>query len=291
METFSINSQTNLLCLIGWPIDHSMSPIMHNAVIQELNLNYIYLAFNVKPEELKDAIRGIRSLNIKGVNVTIPHKENIIPYLDELDPLAARIGAVNTIKSINGVLKAKNTDAEASKKSLINGGCSLSGKNILVLGAGGAARAVSFALADDVEKIIITNRTKKRAISLAKEINKKTNGKAEAYSNEKSILKKFISDTHILINTTPVGMHPNIDEMPIPETLLHENLFVFDVIYNPLQTKLLKKAKRRGCEILGGLDMLVNQGALSFQWWTGKEPDISLMKTKIVEYLEEKNVR
>ncbi|MBD3256700.1 MAG: shikimate dehydrogenase, partial [Candidatus Lokiarchaeota archaeon] len=263
MKTFSINAQTSLLCLIGWPIEHSMSPIMHNTIIQKLNLNYVYLAFNVKPKKLKDAMRGIRSLNIKGVNITIPHKENIIPYLDELDPLAARIGAVNTIKSINGVLKAKNTDAEASKKSLINGGCSLSGKNVLVLGAGGAARAVSFALADEVEKIIITNRTKKRAISLAKEINKKTNGKAEAYSNEKSILKKFISDTHLLINTTPVGMHPNIDEMPIPETLLHENLFVFDVIYNPLQTKLLKKAKGRGCEILGGLDMLVNQGALS----------------------------
>lgn len=291
MGTFSINSQTSLFCLIGRPIEHSMSPIMHNAMIQKLNLNYVYLAFNVKPEKLKNAIRGIKAMNIKGVNVTIPYKESIMEYLDEIDPLAAKIGAVNTIKNKNGILKARNTDAEAAKKSLIDAGCSLSGKKVLILGAGGAARAVSFVIADEVEKIILSNRTEKRAISLAKEINDKTNGRAEGYSNERSILKKFIPDIQILINTTPVGMDPNIDNIPIPETILHKNLFIFDVIYNPLQTKLLKKAEAKGCEILGGLDMLVNQGAIAFQWWTGKEPDTKLMKTKILEFLEKKNVR
>ncbi|MBD3214215.1 MAG: shikimate dehydrogenase [Candidatus Lokiarchaeota archaeon] len=291
MEPFSIDSKTSLLCLIGWPIKHSMSPIMHNAVLQKLKLNYVYLAFNVKKEELKPAINGIKALDIKGVNITIPHKETIIPYLDEIDPLAAKIGAVNTIKKKNGVLIGKNTDAEGAKKSLLDEGCTLSGKNVLVLGAGGASRAVCFALADDVDKIFIANRTEKRALSLAKQINKKTDGIAEGHSNTKPILERLISNSQILINTTPIGMHPKTDEMPLPENMLHRNLFVFDAIYNPLKTKLLKKAEKKGCRILGGLDMLVNQGALAFEYWTGKTPDTHLMKTIILEYLEENNAR
>jgi shikimate dehydrogenase len=291
MEPFSIDSKTSLLCLIGWPIKHSMSPIMHNAVLQKLKLNYVYLAFNVKKEELKPAINGIKALDIKGVNITIPHKETIIPYLDEIDPLAAKIGAVNTIKKRSGVLIGKNTDAEGAKKSLLDARCILSGKNVLVLGAGGASRAVCFALADEVDKIFIANRTEKRALSLAKQINKKTDGIAEGHSNIKPILERLISNSQILINTTPIGMHPKTDEMPLPENMLHRNLFVFDVIYNPLKTKLLKKAEKKGCRILGGLDMLVNQGAIAFEYWTGKTPDIHLMKTIILEYLEENNAR
>lgn len=291
MEPFSIDSKTSLLCLIGWPIRHSMSPIMHNAVLQKLKLNYVYLAFNVKKEGLKPAIYGIKALDIKGVNITIPHKETIIPYLDEIDPLAAKIGAVNTIKKNSGVLIGKNTDAEGAKKSLIDAGCTLSGRNVLVLGAGGASRAVCFALTDEVDKIFIANRTEKRALSLAKQINKKTDGIAEGYSNKKAVLETLISNSQILINTTPIGMHPTTDELPLPENLLHEDLFVFDVVYNPLKTKLLKKAEEKGCRILGGLDMLVNQGALAFEWWTGKTPDTKLMKTKILDYLEETNVR
>lgn len=291
METFPVDSRTRLLCLIGWPTEHSMSPIMHNATIQKMQLNYVYLAFNVTQDKLKGAIRGIKALDIKGINVTIPHKEKIMYFVDDVDPLAKKIGAVNTIKNVDGVLKAKNTDAAGSKKGLKDAGCEISGKNILILGAGGASRAVSFVLAEEANKIMISNRTKQRAVSLAEDIKKKTNIEVEAYSNEPSVLEKIIEDTHILINTTPIGMYPNINDLPLPENLIHKNLFVFDVIYNPLKTKLLKIAEKKGCEILGGLDMLINQGALAFQWWTGKDPDINLMKRAIINYLEKKDAR
>ncbi|TFF92286.1 MAG: shikimate dehydrogenase [Promethearchaeota archaeon] len=291
MENFNIDSQTSVLGLIGHPVEHSMSPIMHNAIIQKLNLKYVYLAFDVDPKNLKKAMSGIRGLNIKGINVTIPYKQQIMNFVDEIDPLAKKIGAINAIKNIDGYLIARNTDAAGAKKSLIDAKCKLQGKNILVLGAGGASRAISFALADEANKIIISNRTEDKAITLAKEIKNKMNTDAEGYSNQKNILEKLIENVDILINTTPLGMYPNTNKIPLPEHLLIKNLFVFDVIYNPLKTKLLKVAEKKGCNILGGLDMLVNQGALAFEWWTGKEADKNLMKTKITKYLEAKNVR
>ncbi|MFO7797338.1 MAG: shikimate dehydrogenase [Promethearchaeia archaeon] len=291
MENFNIDSQTNVLGLIGHPVQHSMSPIMHNAVIQKLNLKYIYLAFDVDPKNLKKAMSGIRALNIKGINVTIPYKQEIMKFVDEIDPLAKKIGAINTIKNVDGYLIARNTDTAGAKKSLKDAKCKFQGKNVLVLGAGGASRAICFALAEEANKIIISNRTEDKAISLAKEIKNKVNTDAEGYSNQKNILEKFIENVDILINTTPLGMYPKTNQIPLPEHLLIEDLFVFDVIYNPLKTKLLKVAEKKGCNILGGLDMLVNQGALAFEWWTGKEADINLMKTKITKYLESKNVR
>jgi len=291
MENFKIDSQTSLLGLIGHPVRHSMSPIMHNAVIQKLNLKYIYLAFDVDPKNLKKAMSGIRALNIKGVNVTIPYKQEIMKFVDEIDPLAKKIGAINTIKNIDGYLIARNTDAAGAKKSLTDANCEIQGKNVLILGAGGAARAICFALAEQANKIIISNRTEDKAISLAKEIKHKMNTDAEGYSNQKNILEKLIGKTDVLINTTPLGMYPHINQLPIPEHLLIENLFVFDVIYNPLKTKLLIVAEKKGCDILGGLDMLINQGALAFEWWTEINPDTNLMKSKIIKYLEDKNVR
>ncbi len=280
-----ISPQTKVLCVIGYPIEHSMSPIMHNTAIRELNLNYIYLAFNIFPGNLNLAVDGIRTFDFKGINVTLPFKQKIIKYLDEVDPVAQEIGAVNTIKNDEGYLNSRNTDAEGAMKTLLNAGYKVSGKNILLLGAGGAARALTFIMARDSNNIVIANRTEKRSDLLANEIKKKFGINIEGKNNSIRVLKEESKKADILINTTPVGMYPNINKSPIPAEFLHEDLLVFDIVYNPLKTKLIKDATEKGCSTLGGLDMLVNQGALSFEWWTNKKPNIDLMKNKIIEVL------
>ena len=281
----SITGRTLILCVIGHPIEHSMSPIMHNAAIKDLNLNYIYVSFNILPKNLRNAVKGFKALNIKGINVTLPFKQRIMKYLDEIDPLAQKIGAVNTIKNEDGFLRAKNTDAIGAKRALIEAGYDFSNKKILILGAGGAARAISFTLAGDVNKIVIVNRTEKKALKLVSELKKSYGLNFEGKNFSNKILEEEIKKADVLINTTPIGMYPKINESPIPSELLYENLMVFDVIYNPLETKLIKNAKEKGCKTLGGLDMLVNQGVLAFEWWTNVQPNRGIMKNKVIEYL------
>ncbi len=281
----AISGTTKTFCLIGHPVEHSMSPTMWNPALQELGLDYVYMAFDVEPNNLENAIKGMRALGIKGMNVTIPHKEAVIKYLDEVEEVAKKMGAINTIKNDNGKLKGRNTDAGGALKSLIDAGCEISGKNVLFLGSGGVARSVAYVLSDKVAKIILTDIVEKNAISVAKEIKKNmgTNIEGKLASNE--ILKKHIDEIDILVNATPIGMYPKTNESPIPIDLLHSDLFVFDVIYNPVETKLLKEASEIGCKTLSGLDMLVNQGVLAFEWWTGKMPNATLMKSKIIEFL------
>ena len=284
----NIGASTNILCVIGHPIEHSMSPIMHNAALNELSLDYIYMAYDILPSELKKAILGFKKSNVKGINVTIPHKEKILNYIDELDPLSKQIGAVNTIKNEGGVLLGRNTDALGAKQALFDAGFKIEGKKALILGAGGAARAISFALSEEIDEIFIVNRTEERAIKLANELQEKTKIKASGMEMNGKTLRTLISSVDILINTTPIGMYPKIDTSPISKDLLHENLFIFDIIYNPLQTRLLKDAKKVGSKTLNGLDMFINQGALAFEWWTSKKPNVKLMKEKIIEQLGNK---
>ena len=283
-----ITARTNVLCVIGHPIEHSMSPIMHNAALKDLSLDYVYVAFNIPPNDLKKAVLGFKMFSIKGINVTIPYKEKIIPYLDEIDPLAEKIGAVNTIKNEGKYLIGKNTDASGAKKALLDAGCEITGKKALILGAGGAAKAVGFAISEDLDAVYIANRTEKRAIKLAKDLTNKTTIKAVGKNMSINTLKNLVNDVDILINTTPLGMYPDIEGSPISQEMLHKNLFVFDIVYNPLETRLLKEASKIGCKTLGGLDMFVNQGALAFEWWTGKKPNLNLMKEKVVEFLGKK---
>lgn len=287
-ETNIITAQTKLLCIIGYPIEHSMSPIMHNAVIKELNLDYIYLAFRVYPNNLKLAVKAFKTLDIKGINVTIPFKEKIIKFLDEIDPIGQKIGAVNTIKNEDGYLIGRNTDAEGSKKAILNSGFAISGRNVLILGAGGAARALCYGLANDIDKITIVNRTENRAEKLAKELNRNFGIAIESKKFSASTLKEETKKADLLINTTPIGMYPNVDKTPISAEFFHENLFVFDVVYNPLETKLLKEANESGCKTLGGLDMLVYQGASAFEWWTNQKPNVNIMRSKIIEFIKKK---
>lgn len=280
-----ITSKTKIFCVIGHPIEHSMSPIMWNPALHELDLDYVYLAFDVHPKDLEEAIKGIRALDIKGINVTIPHKETVIKYLDEIDPIALKIGAVNTIKNEKGFLKARNTDASGAKKALIDAGCNISGKNIVFLGAGGVARSLAYIMAEEANHIILTDLVEERAIAVAKEIKKNMKVDIEGKISNRNNVNEGLKKADILINATPIGMYPNIEDTPITKDLLHGDLFVFDVVYNPLETRLMKDAREIGCQTLGGLDMLVNQGILAFEWWTNQNPNRNLMKKKIIEFL------
>lgn len=280
-----VTARTKILCVIGHPIEHSMSPIMHNAVIQDLGLDYLYIAFDVPPNKLKVAIKGLKTLNIKGINVTLPHKEKAIKFIDKVDEIAQKIGAINTIKNEDGFLIGRNTDAEGANKALLDSGCEITGKNVVIIGAGGAAKAISYSLASDTNKITIINRSKDRAKNLVRELKSKMDLNIEFKKYSEIILKEEITNADILINATPVGMFPTIDKSPVSKKVLHRDLFVFDLIYNPLETQLIKDSKEIGCQTLSGLDMLVNQGALAFEWWTNRKPNLELMKLRIIEYL------
>lgn len=280
-----ITGHTKTLCIIGYPVGHTMSPIMHNATIKELDLNYVYVAFNVNPDNLEKAVQGFRALDIKGINVTIPHKETIIKYLDEIDPISEKMGAINTIKNDDGYLKATNTDAAGARKSLIDAGFMIEGKNIVFIGSGGAARSIAYILSEDAKKIVLTDIVEERAVTVAREITKNMEANVEGKLASAKVLAEEIKHADLLINATPIGMHPKEGDSPISKDLLHQELFIFDVIYNPMETQLMKEAAEIGCKTLSGLDMLINQGVIAFKWWTGKIPDSKLMKDKIIDFL------
>lgn len=280
-----VTARTKILCVIGHPIEHSMSPIMHNAAIQDLGLDYLYIAFDIPPNRLKEAIKGLKTLNIRGINVTLPYKEKVMKFVDKVDQTAQNIGAINTIKNENGLLIGRNTDAEGANKALLDARCKIIGKNVVLIGAGGAAKAISYSLASDINKITIINRSEDRARKLVNELKNKRDINIESKKYNEIILKEEISNADILINATPIGMFPMMDISPVSKKILHKDLFVFDLIYNPLETQLIKDSKEIGCQTLSGLDMLVNQGAIAFEWWTKKKPNLELMKLKIIEYL------
>lgn len=271
-----IKGSTNIVGLIGHPVEHSFSPPMHNAAFKKLNMDYAYVAFDVNPKDLKNAINGACGLNIKGFNVTIPHKINVMNYLDEIDGVAQLIGAVNTIDFKN--LKGYNTDGIGAIKA-IEEVTSVKDKNVLVAGAGGASRAISFYLAKyGVNRLTILNRNTQKADNLIGDVLKSeliTNAKSDSISK----INDYIKDTDILINTTPVGMYPNIDDNPITTSeFMHEDLVVFDAVYNPLETTLLKQAIKAGAKPVYGIKMLLYQGAESFEIWTGKKAPIDVME-------------
>lgn len=278
-----IKGSTKVVGLIGEPVEHSFSPPMHNEAFKTLGLDYVYVPFNVSPDNLKSAIEGANSLNIQGLNVTIPHKINVIKYLNELDPIAELIGAVNTIDFKN--LKGYNTDGIGCIRA-IEEVTKIKDKNIVVAGAGGAARAIVFYLAKyGAEEVNILNRNLKKAENLANDL-LASNLISNVNSSDISEISKFISDADILIDTTPVGMHPNVSDEPIVKAAdIHEELVVNDIVYNPNETVLLKEAIKANAKVVYGIKMLLYQGAESFKIWTGREAPIDVMEAKLKETL------
>jgi len=283
-----ISAKTKICGLIGDPVEHSVSPVMHNAAFSSLGLDYIYLPFRVERDNLARAIDGLKVLNIRGLNVTIPHKVAVIPLLDEMEPMAEKIGAVNTIVNDKGRLKGHNTDAGGFLKALLGRGVEPKGKKVVVLGAGGTSRAISFTLAERGAEIVILNRKLEMdwAVELASSISQFSTREAKALELNDENLLSVLEAADILVNATSVGMSPDSNNSPLPARLLKPELVVFDVVYNPLKTRLLAEAEAAGAETISGIDMLIWQGALAFELWTGAKAPIHIMKAKAIEALE-----
>lgn len=278
----NIDSKTKIYGLIGHPVGHSLSPLIHNTAFLDQKLNCIYDCFDVLPENIKDAVFGIKALGIMGVNVTVPYKEMVIPYLDFISDEAKLIGAVNTIKNNDGRLEGYNTDASGFIESLLEQGVEIKGKNVVILGAGGAARAIAVAFSlNDVNSITIANRTEGKAYNLYKYIIEKFRTECKYTSLDELI---DFDNIDILINATSVGMFPNVNATPVDEKILRKAKFIYDLIYNPKETLLLRYAKKYGIKNSNGLNMLINQANNSFKIWFGK----NFNKNLIVNVLRKK---
>lgn len=280
----------NILGIIGYPIGHTLSPLMHNTAIKELGLDYTYLAFEVKKGNLALAVGGLKGLGISGINVTIPHKESIMQYLDYLNEDAELIGAVNTVKLEEGSLKGYNTDGKGFLESLkADANEDIKGKRIILFGAGGAARAIAIHLAlEGAERIIIANRTAERGERLAEYIRGKkqeARGKIRAISLNDSLIVEYFKETDIIINTTSVGMKSG--DVPLfSYDYISDRQLVCDIVYSPLKTRLLREASVRGARILNGLGMLIYQGSLSFKIWTGYEMPVEIVRKAMIDELQ-----
>jgi shikimate dehydrogenase len=278
-----ITGKTSVFGIIGDPVEHSLSPGMHNAAFDSVGLDHIYVPFNVKTEELEDAINGARAMGIRGLNITIPHKTEIIKYLDYLDIAAGLIGAVNTIEFGENGAVGHNTDGIGAIRA-IEEVTPVKEKKIMVLGAGGAARAISFQLLlSEAENLVISNRTIEKAQELKDDLVEKLDQEV-IITDLGSDLKKELEDTDILINTTPIGMYPNINHKPlVTADMMHKELIVNDIVYNPLKTGLIMEAEKAGAKTISGIKMLMYQGIESFRIWTGIEPPIEIFQNALLK--------
>jgi shikimate dehydrogenase len=280
----NITGHTMLTGLLGSPVSHSISPLMHNEAFKQLGLDYVYLCFDVGTDTLKTAVEGLKALGVRGFNCTMPDKNLMCELADKLSPASSMIGAVNTVVNDKGILTGHNTDGMGYMMAVKDAGYDIIGKNMTLMGAGGAATAVCVQAALDgvasINVFSLKDQFWDRAVKLVDTINEKTSCKASLYDiADKTSLKKSIDESYILTNGTSVGMAPNVDNCIIDDTsFFHEGLVVSDVIYNPRETKLLRMAKENGCHTFNGLYMLLYQGAEAFKIWTGKEMPVEHIK-------------
>lgn len=279
---------TKLCVLMGDPVEHSLSPAMQNAAFGHLNLNYAYMAFRIAIENLKDALVGAKTLNILGLNITMPLKTRVIEFLDEIDQSAQSVGAVNTVLQKNGRLIGYNTDGIGALNVLESSGTEVAHGKIVILGAGGASRAVGHALGEKAEKIIIMNRTAEKARAIVEELNRIYGEKFRHGELTARCLQEELLDADVVVNATSVGMRPHENETLIGKEFLRSDLTVFDLVYNPLKTRLLQEAEAAGAKTVDGLSMLISQGALSFEIWTGRKAPIDVMRDACIKALSNK---
>lgn len=285
-----VSGTTRVVGVFGWPVAHSLSPPMHNAAFAALHLDWVYLPFPVRPEDLGRAVQSLSALGIVGVNLTIPHKEQVLPFLDEITEEARLVGAVNTVHCVEGRLIGDNTDGRGFYEPLRASGIPVHGRDVVVFGAGGAARAVVFQLIRQGARVLLINRTRERAEKLARDVYRA--GFLEECVRvialeDTGALVRAIRNATLLVHTTRAGMYPDSDALPpIPLEALHRDLLVYDLVYNPMDTRLLQEARCRGCAVLTGVQMLVYQGAIAFQRWTGRWPPTQIMEQTVLQMLE-----
>ena len=282
-----ITGHTGLTALLGSPVAHSISPMMHNESFRYHNLDYVYLCFDVNEEGLAIAVDGLKKIGIRGFNLTMPNKNKMVELVDHLSPAGELIGAINTVVNDDGILTGHNTDGVGFMRSLEDAGHNVIGKTMTMLGAGGAATAICAQAALDGVKCIhifarTTSRFWNRTAEFVKKINETTNCQTILHDNEdKEALRQALDESALLVNASSVGMAPNTDASLIEDpSYFHQGLIVYDAIYNPRETKLLRLAREAGCETCNGLYMLLYQGAEAFRIWTGKEMPINLIKEK-----------
>ena len=281
-----ITGHTQLTCLLGSPVAHSKSPMMHNEAFSQLGIDCVYLAFDVQPDNLENTILGLQAVNARGFNLTMPHKTAACQFCNELSPAAQIIGAINTVVIDNGKLIGHTTDGIGFMRAIKEAGVDLIGKKMTILGAGGAATSIFVQAAlDGVAEISIFSRPGNfynRAKDIIEELKKHSKTKIHLFTFEdESILRQEIKESVLLVNGTSVGMAPNVDSSIINDaSMFHKNLFVSDIIYNPEETKFLKLAKEAGCQTQNGLNMLLYQGAKAFKLWTGAEMPVEIVKEK-----------
>lgn len=255
-----------------------MSPTIQNAAFEHLNLDFVFLAFKVKPSELENAMRGIRSLGIHGINLTMPHKKAVTKLLDELDHTAKALSSVNTVLNRNGQLCGFNTDGIGAVTALKENGVTLSGKKALLLGAGSAAKSIALSLAKEVEELFILNRTLEKATELKESIKQYLGEKVISDALSPKAIQKYLQNSDILINATSAGMQPNVDQNLVAPEWLRPDLTVMDIVYSPIETRLAKEAKKVGARAISGVDMLICQGAASFEIWTERKAPLEVMR-------------
>ena len=288
MAESRIDAKTKLFGLLGNPVGHSMSPFMHNIFLEQCGINGVYLAFPVEKESIGNAIRGMHALGVQGANVTIPHKEAVIPYLCGMSKAAQACGAVNTLIYTPEGYFGDNTDGAGLLAALeAKHGWKAQGQNILLIGAGGASKGVSVAMAlQGAAKICIANRTTEKAEQLAEQITALSDTEAEVISMQELQNSQLYQQYPTIVNTTSLGMAPKVDGMaPVLVDALTPQHLVVDLIYNPLETKLLRLAREAGARTTSGLGMFLYQGVLAFEAWNGIRPDTTEMEAKLIEML------
>jgi shikimate dehydrogenase len=285
----TVTGSTKLTGIIGNPLEHSVSPQMHNAVYEKMGLDYCYVPIQVKPDSLSDALEGLRNIGFIGVNVTVPYKEAVIAHLDEVTKIARLIGAVNVILNQEGHLVGYNTDGPGFIDSLQeDASFNVKGKNVVVLGAGGAAKAITMMLAKNkVKTMVIADVIYEKAEKLCEYINSHCDIAPYAAPVKSQELKTFIEKCDLLVNSTPIGTYPRADRCPIDDSWkVNEKAVVYDLVYNPMETKLLKWAKASGAKAVSGIGMLVRQGALAFSLFTEEEASEKVMKEAALSALK-----
>jgi len=282
----SISPKTKVFALIGNPVSHSMSPAIHNGAFAELNIDSIYVAFQV--EDVKSALAGMRALdNFRGMSVTIPHKIEVMQYVDEIPEVDRHIGSINTVVKEDGKLIGFNTDGPGALKAIVDAGVKLAGKNVLMLGAGGAARAIAFTLAQKggIKELVLLDINEDFLNNLTGDLRNGTDAIITPGALDSLTVEDHMASADLIINCTPVGMHPNEDATLVPDHLFRPGQVVFDVVYNPLETKLLRQARAKGLTVIPGVEMFINQAILQFERFAGADAPEELMRNVVMEQL------
>ncbi len=282
----SITTSTQLCAVIGNPIAHSLSPAIHNAAFEERGLDFVYVAFRV--EDVRAALAGMRALkNFRGMSVTIPHKIQAMRYVDEIAEVDRSIGSINTIINEDGRLVGLGTDGPGALKALVDAGVEIDGKNVLMLGTGGAARAIAFTLVRNTRlgKLILLDINESMLQGLTADLRAGTVAHIESELLTDGSLARAMEHADIIINCTPIGMHPNEDASLVPAGLFRSGQVVFDIVYTPLETKLLADARSRGLKVISGVEMFIHQAVLQFRHFTGVDAPVEVMRRVVMERL------